>query len=673
MMKRFRVVLIQMPFAVTSWPALGVSLLKSILVAEGHDAKVLYFNYDFSKMVDKELYDKVARGAPQNIDLAGEWVFSATLWGDDASSDAAYFREILLGRHTAHKKMMDEQALEDMRSKLSDLSARARGFIEYCCKAVDWSAVDVVGFTSTFQQHVASLALAKELKKLHPHLTILFGGANCEGRMGWATLRNFPFVDAVCLGEGDAALPEFLRGLGEGAPKAQGFITRDDLRGVDASSLSDAPRPAVDLESLPFPDFDDFFKDAIPDSDEYRREHRLIFESSRGCWWGQKNHCTFCGLNGSTMAFRQKSGQRAVQELEHLVEKYGKYTRHVTATDSIMPYNYFASFLPRLAELKLEISLFYETKANLKKQQIEAYRLAGLTAIQPGIESLSTDVLRLMRKGVSALQNVQLLKWCHEYGIAPNWNYLAGFPGERAEWYAPLPALVRKLKHLAPPIGVSTLRFDRFSPYTEHPEDFSITQLAPYPSYAHVYRGIESKELTDIAYYFVCHFDGEDNIDNYVGDVFEELNDWKSNAEKYALFHLPCGDCTLVFDARGACAKIFRLTGLVDRIFERCDGVVALDSLRDLSTDRTDAGDVVELLEGLGIFVRDGNQILNVSVPLDREYKPPPGAVEKISALFADECVEGGEAGPLVIPQKNVAIVSEESILDHFEHKELVS
>ena len=96
----------------------------------------------------------------------------------------------------------------------------------------------------------------------------------------------------------------------------------------------------------------------------------------------------------------------------------------------------------------MDLSLFYETKANLRKDQVALYRAAGLTAIQPGIESLSTPVLKLMRKGVSALQNLQLLKWCSEYGIDAKWNFLAGFPGEAPEWYAGLPELVRKVRHL---------------------------------------------------------------------------------------------------------------------------------------------------------------------------------------------------------------------------------
>ena len=74
------------------------------------------------------------------------------------------------------------------------------------------------------------------------------------------------------------------------------------------------------------------------------------------------------------------------------------------------------------------MELFYEVKANLKKAQVRLLRDAGVRVIQPGIESFSSNVLARMRKGVKGLQNIQLLKWCKEFGITPHWNLLWGFP-----------------------------------------------------------------------------------------------------------------------------------------------------------------------------------------------------------------------------------------------------
>ena len=106
------------------------------------------------------------------------------------------------------------------------------------------------------------------------------------------------------------------------------------------------------------------------------------------------------------------------------------------AVDNILDMRYFRDVLPQLRDRQLGFTLFYETKANLTKEQVKLLRDAGVLAIQPGVESLSTHVLQLMRKGVTALQNIQLLKWCKQYGVTVAWNLLYGFPGETAADYA---------------------------------------------------------------------------------------------------------------------------------------------------------------------------------------------------------------------------------------------
>src|SRR5208282_1767562 len=188
-----------------------------------------------------------------------------------------------------------------------------------------------------------------------------------------------------------------------------------------------------DMDRLPDPDYGDYFAALGRSSLGPRIKPALLIESARGCWWGAKSHCTFCGLNGSTMAFRAKSAQRVYAELVRQKSRYG--IGRFLAVDNIMSYHYFRDLLPMLNEHNPGVSLFYEIKSNLKRDQVELLRDAGVLAVQPGIESLSSHVLRLMRKGVTAIQNVQLLRLCREFGIEIAWNLLYGFPGETPEDY----------------------------------------------------------------------------------------------------------------------------------------------------------------------------------------------------------------------------------------------
>src|SRR5262249_10898195 len=148
---------------------------------------------------------------------------------------------------------------------------------------------------------------------------------------------------------------------------------------------------------------------------------------------GERSQCTFCGLNGSGMAFRSKSPDRAVEEIIELRRRYQVGT--VSVVDNILDMRYFRTVIPRLAEEQLGVDLFWEVKSSLSPRQVGQLKAARVRYIQPGVESLNDHVLHLMRKGTTAARNVELLKWCAEYGVVPLWNLLYGFPGETQEDY----------------------------------------------------------------------------------------------------------------------------------------------------------------------------------------------------------------------------------------------
>src|SRR4029450_7806053 len=125
-----------------------------------------------------------------------------------------------------------------------------------------------------------------------------------------------------------------------------------------------AEPPLVEhLDSLPVPDFDEHFERIAKPAWAADVGVHLLLETSRGCWWGAKKHCTFCGLNGATMAYRSKSPERAFDEISELVSRYG--VTRVECVDNILDNHYITTLFPRLAASGLNLELFYEVKANL--------------------------------------------------------------------------------------------------------------------------------------------------------------------------------------------------------------------------------------------------------------------------------------------------------------------
>src|SRR5262249_2140728 len=184
-----------------------------------------------------------------------------------------------------------------------------------------WSAYDIVGFTTTFNQTMASLALARRLKERFPGLCVVFGGANCEGEMGLQLHKSFPFVDFVFSGEADVSFPEFVHAQvnHRAVDGIKGVVSRRDGRSVAASLVPDRIQ---DLDPLPYPLYEDYFSQRGRDPDDDGQREVLV-ETSRGCWWGAKHHCTFCGLNGLAMAYRIKTPERALREITELATRYG--------------------------------------------------------------------------------------------------------------------------------------------------------------------------------------------------------------------------------------------------------------------------------------------------------------------------------------------------------------
>jgi len=186
--------------------------------------------------------------------------------------------------------------------------------------------------------------------------------------------------------------------------------------------------------------------------------------------------------------------------------------------------------LPRLVEADLDLSLFYEVKANLTREQVKKLAASGITQIQPGIESFDTELLRMMRKGVTAIQNIQLLKWCYEDGIDPYWNILYAFPGERPEQYKDLPRLLRLLSHLRPPSGISPVIFERFSPYHFDKDKFKLT-LTPFPLYPMLYPA--PVDYDKVAYYFHGKWEGQTvDPEEYIGPSLEVHQEWLARWEE---------------------------------------------------------------------------------------------------------------------------------------------
>jgi ribosomal peptide maturation radical SAM protein 1 len=547
-----RVLLVSMPWVAVVRPAIGVSLLKSILREHGIESRVAYGNLLFAARVGLDRY-QVVHDLTTGV-FAGDWLFAQHLFQDavDSKGYADKLRQ-LMGNAEAYDTVMGMRAV-------------VPPFLDECMDAFNVANYDIIGFTTTFEQNLASLSLARALKDRYPEKIVVFGGANCDGVMGIEMHRSFPWIDYVVAGEADLVFPRLVTHLSSRAavPPLPGIIAR-----VQGESIpGPAAEPVQDMDAIPTPDYDDYF-DALAATPFGREFQPMIpFESARGCWWGAKHHCTFCGLNAETMSFRAKSGARVLTEIETQKERYG--SRRFMAVDNILPNEYFKTLLPDLRRRNLGVRLFYEIKANLKREHVKLLREAGVVALQPGIESLSTAVLRLMRKGTTALQNVQMLKLAREYGIHVAWNLLYGFPGEQAEHYAETPHIIEAIAHLPAPASVSPIRLDRFSPNFNQAAEFGFVNVRPFSTYSHLYP-LPPERVANLAYFFRYeHGDGR-RCETYMAETIQQVENWQRNtASELTMRWDEDVELTIVDTRCGQAERRFCLSRLERELYELC-------------------------------------------------------------------------------------------------------
>jgi ribosomal peptide maturation radical SAM protein 1 len=405
---------------------------------------------------------------------------------------------------------------------------------------------------------------------------------------------------------------------GESALEVPGVAGR-----LENGAVKNGSAPNIhDLDALPDPDYDDFFAALIRLGRQQVLGESLpllLFESARGCWWGAKHHCTFCGLNALGMAYRSKSPERVHAELRRQSARY--QIANFEAVDNILDMRYLDALCEPLIEDRVDYSIFYEVKANLKRRQLHTLSRAGIRILQPGIESLSTHVLALMRKGTTMLQNVRLMKWAHYYGIKVAWNLLTGFPGETVDDYERQARLMPLLVHLPPPTGGGPIWMERFSPYFTE-ESFPVNDVEPWKAYGYVYPS--ELDVRKVAYFFTY------TMGDVVPSEAEALRDmqlgiehwqkrWTEAAKRPLLVYQRAPDWIQVIDQRDVeDTQVHSFQGLEAAAYELCgDTSTPARVAAELDVPRDDVEGALRKFCDLGLMIEEDGRYLSLALPVN--------------------------------------------------------
>lgn len=601
-----KLLLIDMPFSAPLIPSIGLGCIEAWLKQNNNEIQVdiFYAKLLLLEQIGMDLYDEIFSRGGLSISVLNA-MFELDHKNDFAKLNKYCKRYPLLTGDLIFSDYFYEEPSnayafldEEQNNKIFLIKEQLPSFFSKCEQFISEYNPDMVGFTSMFEQHMASLCLAKKISVMLPNCPIIFGGANCDGAMGNFWALKYSFIHTVISGEGEYAMDILVKeylSCGN-IEKYRGVLTGETFKDMNRSLLCNYGSFFNQL-NMYYSQIDPIYTPIIP------------INLSRGCWWGEKNKCTFCGQNGSTTHFRCKNVDKSLFELEYYHKKYKDYP--IILSDNILDNELLRTGLS--GQLQNGFGhVFCEIKANLRRSDLISLKNCGFDIIQPGIESLSSISLKRMNKGLTMLQIISFLRNCEELKIRPIWNYLYGFPGEKSIEYIDMIPIIKKIYHLRPPLGGGIIELHRFSEYYDFSEKYDISNIRPYFMYPIVYRDYTYEELNDIAYCFDYEMSNRLSEDEY--QLFDHiLSEWKYAYKHSYMKYIP--DKRLIIDGRCEKNRTISLKDIHVQILDCCDEIVSFQKIIDTLDglyQKIDIDKGIQYLLFHDILISENNNVVSI-------------------------------------------------------------
>lgn len=614
--------LVSLPWTSLTEPSLGLGILKALLDDAAIPSRVWHLNLFLLEHLRSHTYYALA-----NVYALNDFLFSGVLAPEVSRHQMRWLRQkcdemLSYGLIDARAWGGSDGVVEELlRLRRETLPA----WLAHWADQIVATRPTLVGLTCMFDQTIAALALSRLIKERAPQTLVALGGYAVRSPTGPALMRSFPWVDAICVGEGEEVIVALARASCGALPLAEvpGIFCR-----TDATHIKETHHPLpVDLNKVPIPNYDDFFADLQRLKIDHQIEvepDRLPIENSRGCWWGQKHHCIFCGIHDDDMSFRARDADKVIQAMDVLSARHG--ISAFRFSDYILAHRYFTTLLPALAQAGRPYRITSEIKANLNAHRFALLAAAGFEELQPGIESFSTSVHRKMEKGVNTMQCIHTLLMGKRHGIAIRYNILYGFPNESVNEVDGMLALMPRLAHLDPPSSRVPVQITRYAPLQTAPERFGIARSQHEASYelifSEAYLETVGFDLDDFCYYYERPFENAPVLRTRYAQVDRLVDEWKqlhSEREVDLAFEGVDGRVHLT-DSRTLPHHHITLDAAQSDLYLALQEPTSLNDLRQRFMQEMPDGALDQALEWFdtaGLVYRENDLVLALGLPVD--------------------------------------------------------
>jgi anaerobic magnesium-protoporphyrin IX monomethyl ester cyclase len=277
----------------------------------------------------------------------------------------------------------------------------------------------VIGLSCMANLLPFTLLAMQAIRRRYPQCTVVLGGVGSKA-VEEKLLTRFPWVNIICRGEAERSGPELLRTLQTGGDLASvpGISFRTNGHVVHTAS---APRIA-DLDSIPFPAFEKV---------ELARYNGYGMMTSRGCPYP----CTFCSVAPVwNLESYSRGPKNIVDEMEFLHREAGVDLFLFQDEFFVSGKRQVMEFCRELRVREIQVHWKAFGRVNLvDDEMMRAMADNGCVELRFGIESGSDRVLKLIKKGFTTAETLEVVPRAVEIFRRVDAFFVWGFPFETME------------------------------------------------------------------------------------------------------------------------------------------------------------------------------------------------------------------------------------------------
>lgn len=301
-------------------------------------------------------------------------------------------------------------------------------------EAIGNNSIDVVATGGLIVNYHTIKEIIDTAKRIKPEVITYIGGSLVTFSPE-AVMSGIKSADIGMIGEGEITVCELIEALEENNGidfSALRNINGLIIRGGDGELFITPKREEImDIDSLPFPDYDGFRYFEMVEKFWNTTETGIIsapLTTSRSCPF----RCTFCSKSGGEK-YRQRTLDNIFDELDMLVHKY--HVNRILLNDEL-----FANDSERIKEFCRRIKAYgvlwfvsLRVSKHITKELLEMMKDSGCIQILYGLESGDNNILKSMRKGITTDEIKRVVHLTADAGFQVRGNFIFGDPMETLE------------------------------------------------------------------------------------------------------------------------------------------------------------------------------------------------------------------------------------------------